>query len=123
MGYCISLHDSRFKIKRSNVKLLAKLLDDTIDSETSESYIAEVVRGYAEENRWPFSFDKNGNVDDISFDGEKLYDDKEFFSDIAKFVETGSYIEILGEEGDRWRWVFKDKKVYEYKAIITWEPE
>jgi sugar O-acyltransferase (sialic acid O-acetyltransferase NeuD family) len=52
---------------------------------------------------------------------EKLGDDFIIFQSIAKFVQDGTYIEMVGEDGDKWRWLFKNGICKEIYPIITWE--
>jgi hypothetical protein len=39
---------------------------------------------------------------------------------IAPYVEENSYIEMVGEDGDRWRWVFKNGKCEEKYPEVIW---
>ena len=59
-------------------------------------------------------------VTGISFDGERQ-DGTEtaMFDSIAPFVEPGSYIEMQGEDGEVWRWVFDGVNCIEKNAEIT----
>lgn len=59
---------------------------------------------------WRFPIDVNDEQDvvDISFSGEKLGDEKQMFERIAPFVKTGSYIEFVGDEGEKWRIEFTE---------------
>ena len=59
----------------------------------------------------------------IDNEGEKLWDQREFLSVIAEFCNEGSYIEISGECGDRWRWLVKDGQLYEVNPSIDWNPD
>ena len=71
--------------------------------------------------RWSPEYDSAGNVTRLSFTGEKSGDDLVLFNAIAPFVQDGSYIEMLGEDGDRWRWIFQDNKCEEKHARIEWD--
>jgi len=50
----------------------------------------------------------------------KLWDHDEMCKQIAPYVEDGSYIEMSGEDGAMWRWVFKHGECHEISAVITW---
>ena len=39
---------------------------------------------------------------------------------IAPYVEAGSYIEMYGEDGDKWRYVFDGKTVKEVYPKVEW---
>lgn len=56
----------------------------------------------------------------IQFNGEYQGDDYKIFELLAEFVEDESYIEITGEDGDKWRWVFNKGKVKEIKPKLVW---
>ena len=71
--------------------------------------------------RWEIEY-TNTDINYIYFVGEKLGDDIDFFLNvIAQYVKDGSYIEMLGEDGDRWRYLFKDGKMIEKMAKTLWE--
>jgi hypothetical protein len=71
--------------------------------------------------RWDIEATETGAIDSIQFAGTNLGDDEVFFEAIAPFVKKGSYIEMSGEDGDRWRWAFDGKTCVEKKAVISWE--
>lgn len=73
--------------------------------------------------RWSVDFNEDGSITDISFNGEKLGDDKILFDAIAPFVENNSFIEMSGEDGERWRWKFKNGKCVEIYAKVTWDDD
>ena len=52
---------------------------------------------------------------------EKLsYGDKLLFNTIAPFVKPGSYLEMSGEDGARWRYVFDGKVMKEVSPTVSW---
>lgn len=69
---------------------------------------------------WRWDVHTEDGVIGIEFMGEKLGDDLVLFKAIAPFVESGSYIEMRGEDGALWRWVFEDGQVKEKVATVTW---
>jgi hypothetical protein len=71
--------------------------------------------------RWSILEDDNGNIVDIEFCGEKSGDDKILFTAIAKYVKSGSFIEMQGEDSYRWRWVFDGDTCKEKGGKIIWE--
>lgn len=62
--------------------------------------------------RFPAETDEKGHIVDLQFVGEKIGQEKEFFEAIAPYVSTGSYLEITGEDGAVWRYVFDENNVY-----------
>lgn len=73
--------------------------------------------------RWMPEFDEDGNIIRLEFTGEKYGDDDILFEAIAPYVEAGSFIEMLGEEGERWKWKFNGEKCIEVKQICKYEDE
>lgn len=123
MGYSICQVDSNFEIKKENIDSAIKAAINisqknyawTLKKEdfTNPKKVFQVWQ-------WDLSFDDNGNISGISFAGDKLVNELFFLEIIAPFVTEGSFIEILGEDGERWRWVFKDAKCITVEAIIIW---
>lgn len=70
---------------------------------------------------WEAELNDDGDIFDIQFDGEKIGQEELMFEAIAPYVEDGSYIQMLGEDGSQWRWIFKDGKVKEVFAKISFE--
>jgi hypothetical protein len=103
MGYCATLVQSEFFVATEHTgRVLRKL----------ENY------GYSP------SLDDDGNIVEIDFIADKLrYDENTMFQAVAPYVKDGSFIEMRGEDGTLWRWVFADKKCKEVKAEVTWPDE
>ena len=99
MGYCMSMAQCQFSVKAVNVGKVEQPLEDFC-------FIPET--------------DGKGNITDLDFTGEKLWDHDEMFKEIAPYVEDGSYIEMHGEDGSMWRWVFKNGVCHEIDPVITW---
>jgi hypothetical protein len=140
MGYCVSQSDAHFLITRDNIpKALAaiKAMVDRckedeegggrlssfrwVDTKFAE---ADTLDEALDEWRWgEVEYDKVGNLCYIRFQGEKLGDDVRLFEALAPFVEHRSYIEMLGEDDTRWRWVFWRGELREEYPRIIWEYE
>ena len=74
------------------------------------AFNAKTFKEVAEAFRWEIDLDDEGNVYWISFNGEKYGgDEMVFLNAIAPYVKKGSYIEMQGEEGERWKWYFDGK--------------
>lgn len=54
--------------------------------------------------------------------GEKYGDEEEIFNIISKYINNG-YIEYLGEDGDRWRFIFANGTLKIKHAEVTMELE
>jgi hypothetical protein len=66
------------------------------------------------------NFPKEPSVVGISFMGEGYSDDIELFNILAPFVEAGSFIEMNGEEGETWRWLFDGTSCQEKHPKVEW---
>lgn len=143
MGYCMNLREESFKIKKKNVapclKALKELANQTLKGtgftiingkKTKQQFAwvstetfanAKTLKESLEEWRWDIEMKEDGSVDGISFSGEKIGDENHLFEAIAPYVESGSYIEMSGEDGLIWRWKFEKGKCTEEAAILDWD--
>jgi len=69
---------------------------------------------------WDIELDSEGNVIEIQFEGESLGDEDALFGAFAPFVKAGSYIDMVGEDGERWRWAFDGTKCENKAAKISY---
>lgn len=133
MGYCITSRDCKFVIKRANMDLALAALKKAIKKAKRWDWVGEReisdAKSLSEAMNalmWPLGFKDvpdDGMLDatSIYFNGEKMGSEDEFFAALAPYVEEGSWIEATGEDDDRWRWVFRNKKMTVESAIISWE--
>jgi hypothetical protein len=71
--------------------------------------------------RWEADMDPTGSIVGLTFNGEKLGDDKVLFEAIAIFVRPGSYISMSGEDGALWRWYFDGTRVHEQFGRVVYD--
>ena len=131
MGYYMEQRDSDFTIKQENIQkawdALIKLFETKKRHyswvDTRSVLEASSFRDAMEEARWVIYYDNNReDVCGILFNGEKYGGDEIIIlGAIAPYVEDGSYIEMSGEDGAIWRWVFNDGDIEEKNAKIVWE--
>ena len=127
MGYCIEMTESSFRIKGENVnKVVDKIRNFILKGNemrwVNEDVLLDKANGLYtifEELRYPLIQNGDDYIIDY-FDGEKLGDEFELFKYIADLIEP-SYIEYLGEDGDRFRYVFDGKTCKEVYPKIEWE--
>lgn len=126
MGYCIEQRDCKFYVVDEEAALAAiKELagKETMGPghfswvDTREFMAADTFEEAMDAWRW----ETNLYQKYILFNGEKLGDDKLLFDAIAPYVEAGSYIEMQGEDGAIWRWIFDGKTCREVTAKIVFE--
>lgn len=89
-------------------------------TDTAKLRAARTLEEFLEEFRWPAKVDEDGNITGLSFEGEKLGDDEVLWANLAGYVDDGSYIEMLGEDGERWRWRFENGSVRRQEAKVVW---
>lgn len=135
MGYCMSQMNDMFYIHSSKVEEAVKAIKGLAGKETIKGYgsynphFSWVIHDFHKHDdlfslmrewRWEISYDNDNNVESILFVGEKLGDDLILFKAIAPFVEKDSFIEMQGEDGSLWRWVFDGTKCEEISPTINW---
>ena len=127
MGYCINMTQSDFTILNGNKDKALKLLKGYAKKHKNISWVGSDVLINSntliealEECRYEAEEDNEGNIVDISFTGNKLGEDEFIFNAIAPAVEDNSYIEMHGEDGCIWRWVFKGGQCKEVNGKIDW---
>jgi hypothetical protein len=134
MGYYMSQGNTAFSMKRENEKAALAAIralsgkgphDGGRFSWVDENFATRCDNSHdiMDEWRWEPEYDDAGNVDNIEFTGEKLGQDKLLFDAIAPFVEPGSYIEMVGEDGARWKWKFDGKTCTELTASESFEDD
>lgn len=131
MGYCISMRESVFYIGADNKN---KARDDVREyvKENNPNWAwindnktllkSPTLEGILSEFGYEPTIDDDGNITDIDFWSEKMGDEEKLFEIIAPYVKDG-YIEMNGEEGCFWRWVFKGGKFYTVDPEVTWPNE
>jgi hypothetical protein len=127
MGYYVSQQRARFHISADQINQAFQACKE-FGTEHELSWVnqtavegTENLKDCLYEMRWEISLDKKGNVDHICFEGDKASDQDRVLEILAPFVKHGSYIEMLGEEGELWRYQFHDGLMEEIYPTITWE--
>jgi hypothetical protein len=129
MGYCIRLQNAEFRIRQED-KRLAHTAVMEIDDQRVQGEIADEIRDHDDTDTlaivvsafgWKLVEDAYDNVVSIRHDGEKAWREKELFDALAPYVEDGCFVEVTGEDGDHFRWAFKNGLCVQQQAIISWE--
>lgn len=131
MSYYMTLGDLMFEIKKENIekalqaiknqaktfeqKNLCADIDILLNAKTLNEALAEFSYGVSEHNIDSVT----GDIVSLEYFGEKLEDDEMLFAWIAPYVEPDSFIQMRGEDGDIWRWVFENKELYEVTGEIV----
>lgn len=127
MGYCIEMSCSTIRIKKDNCGKLLKKLKDFCIKQGSLRWVdiraimnSNSIEEAFEELRYEIYENDNGDYEIDYLSGEKLGDEEIIFESISEFIEDG-YIEYLGEDGDKWRFVFSNGEMETKCPKIIWE--
>jgi len=138
MGYSIQLQEAAFRIEAEDTRDALATIKDLMTDLSAErggyrsqgddhfaymngvdpeewDYLKEAMRDW----RFPVELDDDLNVVDIRFVGENVGDEKQMFESIASFVQDGSYIEFVGADGERFRYVFKEDTMEQQNAEVS----
>lgn len=125
MGYCVTVADSKFIIKKENFEKALSCLKSVfipanmtcyeyVDGkklphfswvETESVLNANTLEKALEGIRYMPIVDNN-NIVNVKFIGDKYGDEEIFFNALASYVEKESYISFLGEDNKKFTWVF-----------------
>jgi len=110
--------DSDFFIKKSNFqRALARLRKNPDISVSGAKTLPDAFRDLG----WEPEINNDGDIEYLYTHHYKLHDeDLSMLKAVAPCVEAGSYIEMSGEEGYIWRWVFNGQTFREVTPEITW---
>lgn len=120
MSYYMTQRDISFYIRKELVPEAFKAIKG-IEPLQPGITRANSIREAFRYRYWQPEIDRDGNITELEFVGERLDDDYTFFEALAPFVEPGSFIEMSGEDGCVWRWHFHNGKCYDEDAMITYE--
>jgi len=86
--------------------------------EAAQRAIATITDKYILDtaNAWVITPETDGSVREIEFNGNRYSEDINFFVVIAPYVTSNSVIELEGEDGEHWYYLFKDGEVKEYSG-------
>lgn len=140
----MSQMDCRFKMKAENRPKALEAIKELNKNEAQvgsggSNFTGEWVRHFAwvradkiekaqtlyeAMEEWGYEIDStndNEDVEWIGFIGEKMGDEKYMFDAIAPFVVDGSWIQMSGEEGAIWRWIFRNGECCEVDGQIIFD--
>jgi ABC-type bacteriocin/lantibiotic exporter with double-glycine peptidase domain len=128
MGYCIELKESTLVIRKEFVDDIIKSIKEFAKTQYSLTWVyindilnAENIEDIFSEIGYELEKNENGDYEIDYFSGEKLGDDLKILNSFAKFIEDGQYIEMIGECGCRWRWVFDNGVCKEVRCKISYD--
>ncbi|MGL5330367.1 MAG: hypothetical protein ACRDD7_13945 [Peptostreptococcaceae bacterium] len=129
MGYCIEVDGGTFQFDVSKADQVLELIKQGIENKkiTEERWISfstilsvNSVEEAFEEFRFKLYIDDDKYKIDY-FSGEKLGGyEEQLFRCIAPCIDDG-YIQYEGEDGEKWRYVFKNGVCDEVFPTVIWE--
>jgi hypothetical protein len=111
MGYYSEILECTFKIAPEEIPKILKKFSLTTEN--------ELIR-FFRDGGFHIYLDEFGISSIYTEDPRKGYGDRAFFQELAPYVQTGSYIVFGGEDGHRWKYLFKDGQVRVADAQITY---
>lgn len=120
--------DSDFEIKSEYIDKALEAVKRLASSDSVHRWVnnrkileSETLKEAVREWCWELYGDRGNDIIGISFNGEKSDDEEFLFEVLAPYITNGSFIEMSGEEGMIWRWIFRDGKYQEIYPTIIWE--
>lgn len=121
MSYNMTQHDTEFFMDKSNLEAARQALRNAAaDCEWFKMKNARSLENAVYQFGWNLEFDDDDNVNGIEHLWECAGDEKRLFHAIAPYVKPGSYIQMTGEDGAQWRWIFDGVCCTEKKPSIIW---
>jgi len=128
MGYVMWQQETVFRIPADKkkaaltaLKKWAKEVGNVSWTDSDRIIQARTLELALFELAWEAEVDEDYNIVRVVFQAEKLGDEPQFFGVLGPFVDPGSFIEMRGEDGERWRWTFDGSTMRESKARVSWE--
>lgn len=132
MSYFMLKLDEDFRIKESDFPAACNALKAFVESQKELEYIdsAEVIKHCNKGDliraldacKWECNEGEDG-IDNIIPGKTQLGSDYEILNAIAPFVVEKSFITMLGEEKEIWRWIFKNGICIQENAEIVFESD
>lgn len=72
---------------------------------------------------WRSQSDHAGNVVHVWMVGSDLAYSEDMFLALAPYIDSGGYVEFVGEDGDIWRWSFTGRDMVEAYPDLPWPAE
>jgi hypothetical protein len=128
MSYIIEQGDTHFAIRARDKEVAFLNTKEKLLSQNSNWRGGSRAEVAASKNliellkawNWTIEEDEKGNVTDIMFEGEKNGDYDVLWFYLAPYVVSGSYIEMIGEDTERWRWRFDHGHFLVQEGQFVW---
>lgn len=130
MGYSVDMVTSQFRIAAANKGPALAALQQLAATESHIAWVelrrvaeARSLADAIDEFGWSVEIDDlaGGDLVGIRFEAEKIGDEDKLFGALAPFVQAGSFIEMRGEDGEAWRWVFDGQTCAEVRGAVRFD--
>ena len=121
MSYTMSQKDTEFYMDQTNLEAARKAIRQAMEGfKWFNPKKAHSLDDAVAQCDWALEFDDNDNVVGIEMLMEYQGEEKRMFDAIAPYVKPGSYIQMSGEDGSMWRWLFDGMSCIEQTPGISW---
>jgi len=131
MGYCVRMDIGGVEIPADKIKECLEAINGLPEKHKTKgfgwvSYPEGGFRSLGDAlHGWRFEYrviEGEGSVEVSYFSGEEWSGDEEcLFDALGPFVSEGAIIECIGEDGEKWRYLFEGGNCRHQTAVITWE--
>lgn len=121
MSYTMEQKETQFFMDSSNLEPARKAILATMSGfDWFKKRNALTLEAAVAQCGWALEFDDEDNVNGIEH--LRDYEDYEdrLFNALAPYVWPGSFIQMVGEDGELWRWIFDRSKCTKRSPTITW---
>ncbi len=128
MDYYVTSLQSSVRIEKENFNVVSEILSEYHGKHKEgffhpEEWMDEATRSLCAaflRLGWLAEFDAAGDLQELAFVDDQLFDENKWFADIAPFIEKGSYIDMLGEDIEHWRYYFDGQRVECYPGFVEY---
>jgi hypothetical protein len=117
MGYSMDLYSCSFFIPKEYLGLALKAVQSLNMYGGKESDLVKVFSEWG----WEAEESTDGDICNLYFVGEKFRDDDLLFEALAPYVKAGSWVAMIGEDHNFWRWYFDGERCTEQSGEIVWK--
>ena len=125
MGYRIQQTGPKFRIRARNIPKALRAAKAVVRqhllplrSRTAAGKLVELFWQW----HWSMQLDRRtGDIVSIRFEGEKLLEEDELFNAIGPYVESGSFVAVIGGDLEAWRWYFDGEGAVNQPGTIAYE--
>ena len=121
MSYSMEQKDTQFFMDKAGLEPARKAILAAMSTfNWFKKRKALTLEAAAAQCDWALEFDDNDNVIGIEHLNDYQGQEEKLFAALAPYVRPGSFIQMIGEDGELWRWSFDGVTCREQKPTVTW---